>query len=104
MVGIILEETFLVLPGKPYDWGKAQGQLLGEKAVKMMDAVWEYLEDQVVEYRGYLSLISIAAFDISFFTFPICLRLIINGIYIIINQAQSNMHLSMISKYFRSRL
>lgn len=39
------------LPGKPYDWGKAQGQLLGEKAVKMMDAVWEYLEDQVVEYR-----------------------------------------------------
>lgn len=35
--------------GKPYDWGKAQGQLLGEKAVKMMDAVWEYLEDQVIE-------------------------------------------------------
>lgn len=57
------------LPGKPYDWGKAQGQLLGEKAVKMMDAVWEYLEDQVVRYRGYLSLISIAAFDISDFNF-----------------------------------
>lgn len=77
MVGIILEETFrflLVLPGKPYDWGKAQGQLLGEKAVKMMDAVWEYLEDQVVEHRGYFSLISIAALDISVFTFPICLR------------------------------
>ncbi|XP_061188063.1 prolyl 4-hydroxylase subunit alpha-2-like [Saccostrea echinata] len=35
--------------GKPYDWGKAQGQLLGDKAVKMMDAVWEYLEDQVIE-------------------------------------------------------
>lgn len=57
------------LPGKPYDWGKAQGQLLGEKAVKMMDAVWEYLEDQVVEYRQYLSLISIAAIDISDFNF-----------------------------------
>lgn len=57
------------MSGKPYDWGKAQGQLLGEKAVKMMDAVWEYLEDQVVEYRQYLSLISIAAIDISDFNF-----------------------------------
>ena len=37
--------------GTPYDWGKAQGQLLGDKAVSMMDAVWGYLEDQVVRAR-----------------------------------------------------
>ena len=44
--------------GTPYDWGKAQGQLLGEKAVRMMDAVWGYLEDQVVRVGRTCNAIS----------------------------------------------
>ena len=34
--------------GTPYEMGHAHGELLKEKTNSMMDAVWKYLEEQVV--------------------------------------------------------
>ena len=41
-------KSFFVFPGTPYEMGYAHGELMKEKANSMMNAVWEYLEDQVV--------------------------------------------------------
>ncbi|KAK3083855.1 hypothetical protein FSP39_004201 [Pinctada imbricata] len=45
------EDQFLIAHvwGTPYDMGFAHGQLVSDKAVRMMDAVWKYLEDQIVQ-------------------------------------------------------
>ena len=34
--------------GTPYDMGYAQGELMRDKAQQMINAVWMYLEEQVV--------------------------------------------------------
>ncbi|KAJ8316334.1 hypothetical protein KUTeg_006348, partial [Tegillarca granosa] len=45
------EDSFYIahIWGSPYDMGKAHGQLLGIRAVNMMNKVWEYLEEQIVQ-------------------------------------------------------
>ncbi len=37
-----------VIPGTPYEMGYAQGQLVKEQVVNLMDNAWGFMEEQIV--------------------------------------------------------